>query len=113
MPPAERSHSALSAQRSASKPHEASSVLCRVPSQNLDNPVATMPSLRACLQGKSNWTQATSRRDEGVDEYKIGYAQGPGAFTESTWPTQARGAIIDLQRPHRSGREDHPATVAA
>ncbi len=54
----------------ASKPHDVF-FLCHVPSQNLDNQWNDT-SLRACLQGKSNWTQATSRRDEGVDEYKIG-----------------------------------------
>ena len=44
----------------ATKPHDGF-FLCHVPSQNLDNPWNDT-NVRACLQAKTNWTQATSRK---------------------------------------------------
>jgi hypothetical protein len=94
----------------ASKPHDVF-FLCHVPSQNLDNQWNDT-NLRACLQAKSHWTQATSRRDEGVDEYKVGYAKDQDSFPEPNWPTQK---LEELILATFSGRmidcEDHPGLL--
>ena len=94
----------------ATKPHDVF-FLCHVPSQNLDNQWNDT-NLRACLQAKSHWTQATSRRDEGVDEYKVGYAKDQDSFPEPNWPTQK---LEELILATFSGRmidcEDHPGLL--
>jgi hypothetical protein len=77
----------------ASKPHDVF-FLCEVPSQNLDN-AWNDSNLRACLQAKTIWTQAISRRDEGVDGYKIELARDrEKAFPPPHWPTQTIGALV-------------------
>ena len=52
----------------ATKPHDVF-FLCHVPSQNLDN-TWNETSVRACLQAKMKWAQATSRKGENVDGYQ-------------------------------------------
>jgi hypothetical protein len=77
----------------ATKPHDIF-FLCEVPSQNLDN-AWNETNLKACLQAKTVWTQATSRRGEGVDGYKIEIAKDKEkAFPPPNWPTQTIGALI-------------------
>jgi hypothetical protein len=70
----------------ASKPYDRF-FLCTVPSQNLDNQF-NESNLRGCTLAKGVWTQATSRKDEGVDGYKIDFAIDPDAFPAPTWPKQ-------------------------
>ena len=67
--------------------------LCHVPSRNLDNKWNDS-NLHGCLQAKTLWTQATSRRDEGADEYKIDFALDQDAFPEPNWPTQKLDQLI-------------------
>ena len=52
---------------------------CIVPSQNLDN-AWNADALKACHLAQTRWVQATSRRPEGVDGYKIDFAQDQDAF---------------------------------
>jgi hypothetical protein len=76
----------------ASKPDDVF-FLCHVPTQNLDNQW-NESNLQACLQAKEKWTQATSRRDEGVDGYKVDVARNDDTFPEPNWPTQSLEKLI-------------------
>jgi len=69
--------------------------LCQVPSQNLDNPW-NKSTLRACEQAKTTWVQATSRKAEGVEDYKIDAARNPKAFPDPKWPTQSLAELIGV-----------------
>jgi hypothetical protein len=94
----------------AMKPYD-TLFLCQVPTRNLDN-TFNSSSLTGCEQAKTLWTKVVSRKDEGVDAYKVTAAKDQDAFTESKWPTQTlqeliwhtfAGRIID--------REDHPGLL--
>jgi hypothetical protein len=76
----------------AAKPHDAF-FLCHVPSQNLDN-IWNETNLRACLQGKVNWVQATSRKGENAEGYQITYARDQDSFPQPSWPKQALDELI-------------------
>jgi hypothetical protein len=77
----------------AAKPHD-KFFLCHVPTRNLNNPWNDT-NVQACLKAKTFWTQATSRRDEGVDGYKIDFARDKrDGFPEPNWPTQKLDALI-------------------
>jgi hypothetical protein len=69
-------------------------------------------NLQACLQAKTNWTQATSRKGENVEGYQISYAREQDSFPQPNWPKENldklilvtfAGCMID--------REDHPALL--
>jgi hypothetical protein len=62
----------------ACKPFDAF-FLCHVPSKNLDNPWNQTNS-QGCEQAKTLWTLVTSRKEEGVEAYKIDTARNPKAF---------------------------------
>jgi hypothetical protein len=76
----------------ASKPHNVF-FLCHVPSQNLDN-AWNMSTLSACEQAKTSWVQATSRKAEGVEGYKITCSHDPDCFPTPTWPSQSLSELI-------------------
>ena len=81
------------------------------PDQNLDN-TWNASNLAACEQAKTLWVQATSRREEGVDGYKIDFARDQDAFPEPKWPTQSLGELIELTFAGRMiDREDHPGLL--
>jgi hypothetical protein len=65
-----------------------------VPSRNTDNPW-NATNLQACEQAKRLWTQATSRRDEGVEGYKIDSARSTDAFPDPNWPKQSLDELIE------------------
>ena len=94
----------------ATKPHDVF-FLCHAPSQNTDNPW-NASNLKACEKAKSSWVEATSRKAEGVDAYKIGAAKDPDAFPAPKWPKQS---LDDLILAAFAGRmidhEDHPALL--
>jgi hypothetical protein len=94
----------------ASKPGDVF-FLCHVPTRNLDNPW-NASNLQACEQAKTHWTQATSRKEEGVDAYKIDFAKDVDAFPEPRWPTQS---LVDLIAKTFAGRmidaADHPGLL--
>ena len=69
----------------ASKPGDVF-FLCHVPTRNEDNPWNSS-NHRACEQAKTHWTLATSRKEEGVEAYKIDVAKDADAFPQPKWPT--------------------------
>ena len=77
----------------ATKPYDVF-FLCQVPSRGLDN-IWNATNLQACEQAKRLWMQATSRRDENIDGYKIDIAEDPDAFPAPKWPTQSLLALIE------------------
>jgi hypothetical protein len=94
----------------ASKPFNAF-FLCHVPTRNLDNSWNTS-NLEACDKAKQLWTQATSRKEEGVDSYKIDFARNPKAFGEPEWPKQTLDELIGITFNDRIiDRDDHPALL--
>jgi hypothetical protein len=78
----------------ATKPND-TFFLCHVPSRGLDNSW-NATSLQACEQAKTLWVQATSRRDEGVDGYKVDIARDQDAFPAPQWPSQPLEALIEV-----------------
>jgi hypothetical protein len=94
----------------ASKPYDVF-FLCRVPPRNLDI-LWNDSNLRACICAKKLWTQATSRKDEGYEEYKIDYAKNQDAFPEPSWPKQELKKLIHLSfTGYMIDRADHPALL--
>jgi hypothetical protein len=94
----------------ATKPHDVF-FLCHVPTQNLDNSW-NQSNLTACEQAKSRWTEASSRKDEGVEGYKIDSSRDPDAFPATNWTTQSLGSIIGTTFAGRTiEQEDHPGLL--
>jgi hypothetical protein len=94
----------------ASKPNDVF-FLCHVPSQNLDNRY-NETSLDGCTQAKTHWVQVTSRRGEGVDEYKVTFAREQDAFPDPQWPTQSLAELIEKTFEGRMiDRADHPGLL--
>ena len=94
----------------AAKPYDVF-FLCHVPTRNGDNSW-NASNLQACEQAKTHWAQATSRKEEGVEAYKVDVAQDPNAFPEPKWPTQS---LSDLISKTFAGRmincQDHPGLL--
>jgi len=94
----------------ATKPYDVF-FLCHLPTRNTDNSWNESNTL-ACQQAKALWVQATSRREEGVDGYKIDVARDHDAFPEPKWPTQSLAELIEKTFAGRTiDREDHPALL--
>jgi len=94
----------------ATKPNDVF-FLCHVPSQNLDNNW-NASNQQACEQAKTLWVQATSRKEEGVEAYKIDIARDPDAFPAPKWPTQTLDEIIGRTFEGRMiETEDHPGLL--
>jgi hypothetical protein len=94
----------------ATKPYDVF-FLAQIPSQNLDNSW-NATSLAAAAQAMKLWTQVTSRKEEGIEAYKVDSARNPEAFPEPKWPGQS---LDDLIVKTFAGRmittEDHPALL--
>ena len=85
--------------------------LCHVPSRNTDNPW-NASNLQACEQAKTLWIQATSRKEEGVEAYKIDLARDADAFPAPKWPTQTLEEIIGRTFEGRQiETETHPGLL--
>ena len=85
--------------------------LCHVPTRNEDN-TWNASNLQACERAKTTWIQATSRKEEGVEAYKIDNARDPDAFPEPKWPQQSLDALIEATFTGRMiTEEDHPALL--
>jgi hypothetical protein len=85
--------------------------LCQVPTRNTDNSWNSS-NLKACEQAKVSWTQATSRKEEGVDKYKITGARDIDAFPEPRWPSQSlEELILTTFDGCRIDRADHPGLL--
>jgi len=94
----------------ASKPGDVF-FLCHVPTQNTDNQW-NETNLAACEQAKTRWAQATSRRDENIDGYKVDFAREQDAFPDPNWPTQSLGELIERTFAGRMiDRADHPGLL--
>jgi hypothetical protein len=94
----------------ASKPNDVF-FLCHVPTRNLDNKW-NETALKACERAKELWTQATSRKEEGVDEYKVEFSKDKDAFPEPNWPKQSLEDLILITFTNlQIDREDHPALL--
>jgi hypothetical protein len=91
----------------ATKPYDVF-FLCAVPTQNVDNTwVAT--NVAACLQGKDQWVMASSRKDEGVEAYRVTFAKSPDAFPAPKWPTQPLSELLHVTFSGRMiDHVDHP-----
>jgi hypothetical protein len=59
--------------------------LCQIPSRNLDNEW-NKAALKGIEQAKTLWTMVTSRKEEGVETYKITVSEDEDGFDEPTWP---------------------------
>jgi len=85
--------------------------LCHIPTRNEDNNW-NATNLIGCEKAKTVWVQATSRREEGVDAYKIDLAKDADAFPEPKWPEQSLADLINKTFAGRMiDREDHPALL--
>ena len=82
-----------------------------VPSQNLDNGWNTS-AIAACEQAKTLWTQASSRKEEGIDSYKVDKARNQEAFPDPRWPRQSLEELINKTFMGRMIIvADHPALL--
>ena len=94
----------------ATKPYDVF-FLCQVPSRGLDN-IWNATNAQACEQAKTLWTQATSRRDENIEGYKIDAARNPEAFPMPKWPTQAFETLLAATYAGRTiETHDNPALL--
>jgi hypothetical protein len=94
----------------ATKPHDVF-FLCEVPTRNEDNSW-NADNLLACEKAKTTWIMATSRKEEGVDGYKIDCAKDCDAFPAPKWPNQSLTELIDKTFAGRMiDCEDHPALL--
>jgi hypothetical protein len=85
--------------------------LCHVPTQNMDN-TWNKTNLEACLEAKSHWIQADSRKAEGAEGYQINYARSDKAFPEPIWPKQTLEELIAVTFKGRMiDHEDHPGLL--
>ena len=94
----------------ATKPHDRF-FLAEVPTRNTDNQW-NESNLLACEQAKTAWVQATSRKEEGIDAYKVDFAREQDAFPDPKWPVQS---LDDMVMRTFAGRTidsaDHPALL--
>jgi len=94
----------------ATKPNDVF-FLCRVPTRNADNSWNSS-NLQACEQAKKCWTQASSRKEEGFENYKVTAARDVDAFPEPKWPSQSLEELILTTFDGRLiDRADHPGLL--
>jgi hypothetical protein len=85
--------------------------LCHVPTRNQDNSW-NGSNLQACEQAKTLWTSATSRKEEGVEAYKVDRSLDKDAFDEPKWPAQPLAELISVTFAGRMiEKEDHPGLL--
>jgi hypothetical protein len=94
----------------ATKPYDVF-FLCHIPTRNQNNSF-NASNLQACEQAKTSWVQVSSRKEEGVDSYKIDLARHADAFPSPKWPTQSLGELIEKTFVGRMIEVDnHPALL--
>jgi hypothetical protein len=69
--------------------------LCHVPSVNLDN-TWNATNMQGCEMARRQWVQVTSRKEEGVEGYKVDTARDAEAFPPPKWPTQSLAELIQV-----------------
>ena len=67
--------------------------LVHIPTRNLDVSW-NVTAVQACGLGRTRWVMVTSRKDEGVENYKIDFARDPDAFPAPKWPAQSLETLI-------------------
>jgi hypothetical protein len=67
----------------ATKPYDVL-FLCQIPTRNLDNEW-NKAALKGIEQATTNWTMVTSRKEEGVETYKITFSEDDDGFDEPAW----------------------------
>ena len=94
----------------ASKPWDVF-FFCLIPTTNLDNSWNST-NLTACLQAKERWVMATSRKDEGVEGYKVDFTRHDDAFVEPKWPSASLSELIVTTFAGRMvEHEQHPGLL--
>ena len=87
----------------ASKPHDVF-FFCIVPTQNLDNSW-NASAIEACERAKTSWVKVSSRKAEGIDEYKIDFARDRDAFPPVQWPKRTFDELLEVT--FRNANIDH------
>jgi hypothetical protein len=94
----------------ATKPYDVF-FLAEIPTRNQENDW-NAGALLAAEQAKHKWVQLTSRREEGVEAYKIDFAKDQDAFPAPKWPTQSLTELVDRTFSGRIIEHDqHPAIL--
>jgi hypothetical protein len=95
----------------ATKPNDVF-FLCQVPSQNLDN-TYNASALKGCEIAKTAWTQVTSLKAEGIEDYKVEWRDPSKTdFPKPKWPTETLDEIIGRAFEGRMiETEDHPGLL--
>jgi hypothetical protein len=94
----------------ATKPYDIF-FLCHVPTRNLDNDW-NKTNLDGCGRATVLWVQVTSRKEEGVEAYKITPCRNADAFPTPKWPKQSLDEIIYRTFTGRMiNSEDHPGLL--
>jgi hypothetical protein len=94
----------------ASKPHDVF-FFCIVPTQNLDNSW-NATALEACELAKTWWVKVSSRRTEGVEEYKIDPARDADAFPPTQWPKRTFDELLEVTfRNANIDTDKHPGLL--
>ena len=84
---------------------------CIVPSQNVDNSW-NRSALQGCEKARNLWVEVSSRKEEGVESYKIEPARDPDAFPEPKWPSRTLEELIEVTfRGITIEKDDHPALL--
>ena len=94
----------------ATKPNDVF-FLCKVPTRNLDNSW-NEANVKACERAKTLWTQATSRKEEGVETYKVGFARDQDFAPAPKWPTQSLDQLLSVTFAGRTIEDEtHPGLL--
>jgi hypothetical protein len=87
--------------------------LAHIPTRNLDN-AYNATAVQACELAQTHWVMVTSRKAEGIENYKIDYArdQDPEkkAFPDPKWPKHTLEALIGATFLQITD-ENHPALL--
>ncbi|HSR77929.1 MAG TPA: hypothetical protein VLN57_15205 [Xanthobacteraceae bacterium] len=85
--------------------------LAHIPTRNLDNQY-NATNVQACERAKKEWVQATSRKEEGVENYKIDAARNQDAFDPPKWPPQSLFELIGTTFAGRQIEDEkHPGLL--
>ena len=94
----------------ASKPHDVFFFL-DVPTRNQDNSW-NKTALEACERAKALWVKGSSRKEEGVDEYKIMAARDADVFPLVQWPKRTCDELLEVTfRTTNIDTDRHPGLL--
>jgi hypothetical protein len=85
--------------------------LCHVPTRNFDN-TWVASNVQGCEQATVKWVEITSRRDEGIEAYRVKPARDPDAFSKPDWTKQPLDELIGITFAGRMiDSENHPGLL--